>query len=48
MIDVFYRMFGCKTDTIIKFLSEESSFSEDLAVIQSMPKKIFLSALVGK
>ena len=48
MIEVFYRMFGCKTDTIIKFLSEESTFSEDLAVIRSMPKKIFLSALVGK
>ena len=48
MIEVFYRMFGCKTDTIIKFLSEESTFSEDLAVIRSMPKKIFLSALIGK
>ena len=48
MIEVFYRMFGCKTDTIIRFLSEESTFSEDLAVIRSMPKKIFLSALVGK
>lgn len=48
MIEVFYRMFGCKTDTIIKFLSEESTFSEDLAVIRRMPKKIFLSALVGK
>ena len=48
MIEVFYRMFGCKTDTIIKFLSEETTLSEDLSVIRRMPKNIFLSALVGK
>ena len=48
MPEVFYRMFGCKTEIIIKFLSEETSLIEDLSVIRSMPKKIFLSALIGK
>ena len=48
MPDVFYKIFDRNTDNAIKFLSNRSSFVEDMSVILKMPKWVFIKALFGK
>ena len=48
MPDIFYKIFDRNTDNAIKFLSNRSSFIEDMSVILKMPKWIFIKALFGK
>ena len=43
---IFYEMFKCKPDTVIKFLSNKSNLFEDLSIISKMPKFIFIKALL--
>ena len=45
MPDIFFKMFNGSTNTVIKFLSNKSNFSEDLSVILKMPKWTFIKAL---
>jgi lycopene beta-cyclase len=45
MPDIFLKMFNGPTNTVIKFLSNKSSFFEDLSIILKMPKWIFIKAL---
>ena len=45
MPDIFFKMFKTSPNTVIKFLSNKSSFLEDLTVILKMPKWIFIKAL---
>ena len=48
MPNIFFKMFGSRTDTVIKFLSNKSNIIEDLSIILKMPKWIFIKALLGK
>ncbi len=45
MPKIFSDMFEVPANTVIKFLSNKSSFFEDLSIILKMPKWIFLKAL---
>jgi lycopene beta-cyclase len=45
MPGIFFKMFKGSTKTAIKFLSNKSSFLEDLSIILRMPKLIFIRAL---
>jgi lycopene beta-cyclase len=45
MPDIFFKMFNGSSKTVIKFLSNKSSFLEDLSIILKMPKWIFIKAL---
>ena len=42
MPEIFYKMFGCKPNTVISFLSNSSTIYEDISVILKMPKLIFI------
>ena len=39
---IFFRMFNSSPNSVIKFLSNKSNFTEDLSIILKMPKLIFL------
>ena len=41
MPDIFFKMFQCSPDTVIKFLSNKSNMFDDLSIISKMPKLIF-------
>ena len=45
MPNIFYRMFKCSPNTVIKFLSNKSNMLEDINIISKMPKLIFVKAL---
>ena len=45
MADIFFNMFKASPKTVIKFLSNKSSFWEDFNVILKMPKFTFIKAL---
>ena len=46
MSNIFFRVFNSKPKTAINFLSNKSSFFEDLEVILKMPKWKFLKELI--
>ena len=46
MGDIFFKVFNSKPKTAINFLSNKSSFYEDLAIIFKMPKWKFLKELI--
>ena len=48
MPDIFFKMFGGSSNTVIKFLSNKSNILEDLSIILRMPKLIFIRAIFGK
>jgi len=48
MPNLFYRMFKCSSNTVIKFLSNKSDILEDINIICKMPKLIFIKALFSK
>ena len=45
MPNIFYKMFKCPPNTVIKFLSNKSNILEDISIISKMPKLIFIKAL---
>ncbi len=45
MGQIFFKMFGCPSETVINFLSNKSNLLEDLSVISKMPKLKFLRQL---
>ena len=45
MPNIFYKMFNCSPNTVIKFLSNKSNILEDINIIGKMPKLIFIKAL---
>ena len=45
MPNIFYKMFKCSPNTVIKFLSNKSNILEDINIICKMPKLIFIKAL---
>jgi lycopene beta-cyclase len=45
MPDVFLKMFKCRANTVVKFLSNKSNILEDLLIILKMPKWIFIKAM---
>ena len=45
MPKIFYDMFKCSPNTVIKFLSNKSNILEDITIISKMPKLIFLKEL---
>ena len=45
MPNIFLNMFMSSSNTVIKFLSNKSSFFEDVLIILKMPKWIFIKAL---
>ena len=45
MPSIFSNMFSASSDSVIKFLSNKSSFLEDLSIILKMPKWIFIKSL---
>ena len=47
MPNIFYNMFQCSPDTIIKFLSNKSNLIEDLSIIMKMPKRLFIKELIN-
>ena len=46
MGNIFFKVFNSKPKTAINFLSNKSSFFEDLEVILKMPKWKFLKELI--
>ena len=46
--NIFFKMFDCSTNNIIKFLSNKSNIIEDLSIILKMPKLIFIKAIFEK
>ena len=48
MPKIFYDMFKCSPNTVIKFLSNKSNFLEDINIIFKMPKLIFIKALLNQ
>ena len=48
MPDIFFKMFKCSSNTVIKFLSNKSNIFEDIIIISKMPKLIFIKALFNK
>ena len=45
MPDIFFKMFGSSSSTVIKFLSNKSNILEDLSIILKMPKWIFIKSI---
>ena len=45
MGQIFFKMFGCPSETVINFLSNKSNLPEDLSIISKMPKLKFLRQL---
>jgi lycopene beta-cyclase len=45
MGQIFFKMFGCPSKTVINFLSNKSNLPEDLSIISKMPKLKFLRQL---
>ena len=45
MPNIFFKLFKAPPKTIINFLSNKSSFFEDLSIIWKLPKLIFLKNL---
>ena len=45
MPDIFFKMFGSSSSTVIKFLSNKSNVFEDFSIILKMPKWTFIKAL---
>ncbi|MFL2886573.1 MAG: lycopene cyclase family protein [Candidatus Pelagibacter sp.] len=45
MPNIFFKMFGHSSNTVIKFLSNKSSILEDFSIILRMPKWTFIKAL---
>jgi lycopene beta-cyclase len=45
MPNIFYKMFKCSPNAVIKFLSNKSNILEDLNIISKMPKLTFIKAL---
>ena len=45
MPNIFFKMFGGSSSTVIKFLSNKSNIFEDFSIILKMPKWIFIKAL---
>jgi len=45
MPNIFYKMFKCSPDTVIKFLSNKSNILEDIDIMGRVPKLIFIKAL---
>tara|TARA_B100001250_G_scaffold241891_1_gene207851 strand:- start:2996 stop:4060 length:1065 start_codon:yes stop_codon:yes gene_type:complete len=45
MPNIFFKMFNCSSNTVIKFLSNKSNMFEDFSIILKMPKWIFVKAL---
>ena len=45
MEQIFFKMFGCPSGTVINFLSNKSNLLEDLSIISKMPKLKFLRQL---
>ena len=45
MPNIFYKMFKCSPNTVIKFLSNKSNILEDINIISKMPKLIFIKAI---
>ena len=45
MPNIFYKMFKCSPNIVIKFLSNKSNILEDLKIINTMPKLIFIKNL---
>ena len=45
MPNIFYKMFKCSPNTVIKFLSNKSNMLEDINIISKVPKFIFVKAL---
>ena len=45
MPNIFYKMFKCPPNTVIKFLSNKSNILNDINIISKMPKLIFIKAL---
>ena len=48
MPDIFLKMFSAPPNSIIKFLSNKSSFLDDLSIISKMPKWMFIKAIFSK
>ena len=48
MPDIFLKMFSAPPNSIIKFLSNKSSFLDDLSIIFKMPKWMFIKAIFNK
>ncbi len=48
MPDIFFKMFSVPPNSIIKFLSNKSSFLDDLSIIFKMPKWMFIKAIFNK
>ena len=48
MPNIFFKMFECPADSIIRFLSNKSNIFEDLLIILKVPKWIFIKALFKK
>ena len=46
MPNIFFKMFNCPPKNVIKFLSNKSNILQDLSIIFSMPKLIFIKALL--
>ena len=47
MPNIFFKMFKCSPNTVIRFLSNKSNILEDLKIISRMPKLIFIKALLN-
>ena len=45
--NIFYKMFKCSPNTIIKFLSNKSNILEDINIISKVPKLIFIKELLN-
>ena len=45
MQNIFFKMFKCSPNTVIKFLSNKSNIIEDINIISKMPKLTFIKAL---
>jgi len=45
MGQIFFKMFGCPSQTVVNFLSNKSNLLEDLSIISKMPKLKFLKQL---
>ena len=46
MGNIFFKVFSSKSETAINFLSNKSSFFEDLEIILKMPKWKFFKELI--
>ena len=45
MPNIFFKMFKCPPNSVIKFLSNKSNILEDMNIISKMPKLIFIKTL---